>query len=108
MGLGNLLLLGQVMAFLMSFIFSFFIFIPISVNLNEFHDSCLLYATGKWKQENGSASSYLSSISWGPSSACNFPVFMGVIIMLLSCFYVVWQSMHLCRGIERYVANYFK
>ncbi|XP_041352820.1 transmembrane protein 179-like [Gigantopelta aegis] len=98
MGLGNIMVLGQVIAFLMSFIFSFFIFVPISVNLNEFNGNCLLYASGTWNTSKGS--SYLTGISWGPSSACNFSVFVGVVVMLLSCFYIVWHSMYLCRGID--------
>ncbi|XP_045164062.1 transmembrane protein 179-like [Mercenaria mercenaria] len=92
MGVGNMLLLSQLTAFLLSFILSFFIFIPMSVNQKEFSGHCLLHATGKWDN-----SSQLESVEWGPSSACNFSIFMGIIIMMSTLFYVILYFLYLAR-----------
>jgi hypothetical protein len=84
MGLGNVLLLTQVIAFLVSFIVSFFIFIPIAANMKEFNGHCLLYAEGK---PDNTTEEFID-IEWGNNSACGFNMFMGVIVMLLSLFYL--------------------
>ncbi|XP_067682124.1 transmembrane protein 179-like [Haliotis asinina] len=99
MGLGNIFVLSQVTAFLLSFIFSFFIFVPVWSNLNEFSGNCLLYSSGSWIPQS-STSQVKLNITWGPNSACNFTVFVGVAVMVLSIFYMVWQSRYLCRGID--------
>lgn len=99
MGLGNILLLTQVVAYLVSFIVSFFIFIPIATNVKEFNGHCLLYADGTFDDKTKE----LTHISWGRDSACGFNIFMGVIVMLLSLFYMVWESVYLFKNIDGYV-----
>ncbi|CAG2224829.1 unnamed protein product [Mytilus edulis] len=96
MGLGNILLLTQVVAYLVSFIVSFFIFIPIATNVKEFNGHCLLYADGTFDNKTKE----LKHISWGRDSACGFNIFMGVIVMLLSLFYMVWESVYLFKNID--------
>jgi hypothetical protein len=99
MGLGNVLLLTQVIAFLVSFIVSFFIFIPIAANMKEFNGHCLLYAEGK---PDNTTEEFID-IEWGNNSACGFNMFMGVIVMLLSLFYMVWESIYLFKEIDGYM-----
>ncbi|KAK7483565.1 hypothetical protein BaRGS_00025239 [Batillaria attramentaria] len=98
MGLGNILLLAQVTICLILFILSFFMFVPVSVNLDDFDGHCLLYATGKWKAEGGEID--LDVINWGSTSPCNFAVFTGVVVMLTSLFYVVWYSILLFKAVD--------
>ncbi|OWF50372.1 transmembrane protein 179-like [Mizuhopecten yessoensis] len=100
MGLGNILVLSQVTAYFVSFIVSFMLFIPVAVNVNEFGGNCLLYAEGKWVSEANSSVMELESVVWGPSSACGFNIFMGVILMLISMFYVVWESAYLIKDTD--------
>ncbi|XP_060577118.1 transmembrane protein 179-like [Ruditapes philippinarum] len=92
MGVGNFFLLSQLTAFILSFILSFFIFIPMSINLKEFSGNCLLHATGRWEND-----SQVGSVDWGPNSACNFSVFMGIIIMMLTLFYGILYFLYLAR-----------
>lgn len=100
MGLGNILLLAQVTISLVLFILSFFMFVPVSVNLGNFDGNCLLYATGTWRAVSGEVD--LADVEWGTSSACNFPVFTGIVVMLTSLFYLVWYSILLYKQIDRY------
>lgn len=101
MGLGNIHLLAQVTIHLIAFILSFFMFIPISVNLNDFDGHCLLFATGRWIARSGNV--VLDNVDWGTVSSCNFAVFTGVAVMLMSSCYLVWYSILLFKDIDRYI-----
>ncbi|KAK7104112.1 transmembrane protein 179-like [Littorina saxatilis] len=98
MGLGNILLLAQVTLYLIAFILSFFMFVPISVNQNDFDGHCLLFATGKWSATRGAVE--LNNVTWGTSSTCNFAVFSGVAVMLSSIAYLVWYSILLFKAVD--------
>lgn len=101
MGLGNILILSQVTAFLLAFIFCFFIFIPLTINNAEFNGHCLLYATGKWEVVNSTgAPNKLNVHEWGDSGACNFPIFVGILAFPISLFYILWMSVYLLKGTE--------
>ncbi|XP_062595480.1 transmembrane protein 179-like [Saccostrea cucullata] len=100
MGMGNVLLLSQVIAFLVSFLGSFFIFIPVSINLQEFDGNCLLGAKGTWNYSSDVKSVILMNIEWGLYSDCGFSVFVGVIIMIISVFYIIWQSVYLFKNTD--------
>lgn len=96
MGVGNIFLLTQLTAFLLCLIMSFFIFIPMAVNQEEFSGNCLLYATGTWDN-----TSQLASVDWGPSSACGFSIFIGVVLMILSLCYTCLYCVYLARDADR-------
>ncbi|KAJ8308136.1 hypothetical protein KUTeg_013010 [Tegillarca granosa] len=99
MGLGNILVLAQATCFLISFIVSFFLFVPLTVSVNDSDGHCLLYTTGKWLYSNETGRE-LADVKWGPDSACGFSVFMGVIVMFLSLFYVIWESIYLYKDTD--------
>lgn len=103
MGMGNVLLLSQVIAFLVSFLGSFFIFIPMAMNLQEFDGHCLLGAKGFWNYSSATKTVILMDIEWGLHSDCGFSVFVGVIIMIASVFYIIWQSVYLFKNTDRCV-----
>ncbi|XP_048732208.1 transmembrane protein 179-like [Ostrea edulis] len=100
MGMGNVLLLSQVIAFLVSFLGSFFIFIPMAMNLQEFDGHCLLGAKGFWNYSSATKTVILMDIEWGLHSDCGFSVFVGVIIMIASVFYIIWQSVYLFKNTD--------
>ena len=100
MGLENKLTLFQVTGFVLSFILSFFVFVPIAVNKKDFHGHCLLGAEGQWNT-SAVGNAELFHVHWGPTSACNFSIFMGVVLMLLSLFYVLLESCYLLRQSDR-------
>ncbi|ESO85390.1 hypothetical protein LOTGIDRAFT_210745 [Lottia gigantea] len=100
MAVGNVVVLSQVICYVLSFAVSFFVFIPVSINNGEFKGHCLLHATGTWKQIKESALTELTDLHWGPSSACNFTVFIGIAVMIVSLFYIIWESRYLIRGTD--------
>ncbi|KAL8611086.1 hypothetical protein ACOMHN_064376 [Nucella lapillus] len=100
MGLGNILLLAQVTVYLIALILSFFMFVPISVNLDDFDGHCLLFATGKWSATSPSKAAQLDDVDWGTSGSCNFPIFSGVAVMLVSFFYLIWYSVLLFKNVD--------
>ena len=100
MGVGNVLLLSQVIAFLVSFLGSFFIFIPVSLNLQEFDGHCLLGAKGTWNFSGPTV--MLTDIKWGLHSDCGFAVFIGVVVMIISVLFIIWQSVYLFKNTDRY------
>lgn len=95
MGIGNILVLTEVTIFLLSFILSFMIFVPLGINRQEFDGNCLLYAKGHWNTSAKGGTPQLIDVDWGPDSACGSNVFMGVFLMLISLFYIVKDSVHL-------------
>lgn len=104
--MGNILLLSQVIAFLVSFLGSFFIFIPVSINLQEFDGHCLLGAKGTWNFSSGNV--MLMDIKWGLHSDCGFSIFIGIVAMILSVFFIVWQSVNLFKNTDRYIQIYYQ
>lgn len=80
MGLGNFLVLCQTCCYTLSVVLSFFYFIPIAVNRSDFDGNCILYATGHWQN----TTQQYDIDKWGASSNCGYPIFMGVVFMLLS------------------------
>ena len=99
MGLGNILILAQVTLYLLVFLLSFFIFIPLTVYLGQFQGHCLLYATGTWMPANSTTTDIvLTNVQWGTPSSCNFPVFIGVVSLPISFFYILWMLIYLFKA----------
>ena len=97
MGIPNLTILCQMTAFVLSFLLSFFILIPMAINQRDFGGNCLLYASGEWN----TTTSLLTKVDWGPNSACGFSLFIGVVLLMLTLFYIIIDSMHLLQETER-------
>lgn len=97
MSIGNVLVLTQATAFSLSFILSFFIVVPMTINQREFDGHCLLYANGHWFA-NGSMEAKLTDVSWGSRSACRFNIVIGILLMSISMFYAILESVHLAKS----------
>ncbi|XP_022094737.1 transmembrane protein 179-like isoform X1 [Acanthaster planci] len=90
MGIGNILMLCQVTAYVMCSIFAFFVFAPMAVNKNgEFAGNCLLFAQG-----NISGTKEIVIESWGPAAGCNFAITIGVFALLVSITQIVRLAFH--------------
>ncbi|XP_013064109.1 transmembrane protein 179-like [Biomphalaria glabrata] len=98
MGIPQVFLLAQACFYLLLFVLSFFVCVPAGVNVDDFKGHCLLYATGKWNFTN--TDTELQKVDWGPDSACNFTIFIGVMSLLVSLIYIIWIGVLLARGIE--------
>lgn len=100
MGIQNIFLLSLTCIYLAIFILSFLVCVPAGININTFDGHCLLYASGKWNL-NSTQEAELTYVDWGPSSACNFTIFIGIVSMITSLFYLARNSVLLAKGIER-------
>lgn len=80
MVLSNVLVLSQIAGHVILFILSLCIIFPLSMNVNEFCGHCLLFASGKWREEDG-----LFNVEWASSGFCRFPLATGCILCLISC-----------------------
>lgn len=97
MGIPNITILCQVTAFVLSFLLSFFIVVPMGINQRDFGGHCILYASGEWN----TTANVLTNVDWGPSSACGFSLFIGIVLLMLTLFYIVFDSLHLLQETER-------
>ncbi|XP_013388550.1 transmembrane protein 179 [Lingula anatina] len=95
MGLGNVLVLSQVTGYLLLFIISFFLFIPLGSNQSQFLGHCLLFASGTWNETHDEI-----TVSFGPDSGCDFSIFLGCVTCIASFFYFIWMSVHLYKDRE--------
>ncbi|KAH9519024.1 hypothetical protein Btru_008935 [Bulinus truncatus] len=96
MGIPQLFLLSQACIYLLLFVLSFFTCVPSGINVSNFNGHCLLYATGEWNITGN----YIQKVNWGPDSACNFTIFIGVFSLLVSTSYLIWTVVLLAKNIE--------
>ncbi|XP_037815154.1 transmembrane protein 179 [Lucilia sericata] len=80
MALANVLMLSQITGHVIVGILSFCIIVPLSINLHDFCGHCLLFTTGKWREEDG-----MFDPSWSSSGFCNFPLVTGIFMLIISC-----------------------
>ncbi len=89
MGIGNILILSQVTAYVLAVILSFFIYPPVAVNkTHNFNGHCLLNTQVQYDEP---AVEYV----WADPSPCNFAIFIGIAVMLTSVFQIIRLSFHL-------------
>lgn len=79
MALANVLVLSQIAGHVILFILSLCMIFPLSMNLNEFDGNCLLFASGKWREEDG-----LFNVEWASAGFCRFPLATGIILFFIS------------------------
>ncbi|XP_033630943.1 transmembrane protein 179-like [Asterias rubens] len=91
MGIGNILMLCQVTAYLLCAIFSFFVFAPMAVNKNnDFNGNCLLFPNGSVDPQT----SVVTIKTWGSPGGCNFAITIGIVALLVSIAQLVRLSFH--------------
>ncbi|XP_036322663.1 transmembrane protein 179 isoform X1 [Rhagoletis pomonella] len=79
MALTNILLLSQIAGHVILVILSLCMLVPLGMNIHEFHGHCLLFTTGKWREEDG-----MFEALWSSTGFCNFPVFTAIFLFLIS------------------------
>ena len=110
MGLNNIVSLVQITVYILAFITSFAIFVPLSFNIHEFNWHCLLFATGRWLENatydlhvGRSAGGSFEDVSgvgqlsaeWSNASFCMFPLMTGILTLPLAFFYIVSLAVHI-------------
>lgn len=92
MGLHNVLLLSQLAGYVIAFILSICITVPLLIHVREFDDHCLLFAEGKWAEEDG-----LFNPEWASQGFCNYPIFIGFLLFIVS-FTQIYRLTQLIRS----------
>ncbi|KAL5282766.1 TMEM179 family protein [Megaselia abdita] len=79
MVLANFLMLSQIAGHVILAILSLLVIIPMTMNLHEFNHNCILFATGTWRESDG-----LFEVRWPSTGFCNFPIFTGIFVFIIS------------------------
>ncbi|XP_037940926.1 transmembrane protein 179 [Teleopsis dalmanni] len=79
MALANVLSLSQISGHIILVILSLCVITPLGINLRQFSGHCLLFTTGKWREEDG-----MFDVKWSSNGFCNFPLISGIVTFLIS------------------------
>jgi hypothetical protein len=89
----NIILYIQVTCYCIAAILSLCITIPMSMHQDNFKGNCLLFTTGEWQEING-----LFQPNWASQAYCNFTIFVGVIMFVISATQIYRFSVFLYKG----------
>jgi hypothetical protein len=79
MALSNIVLISQIAGYVIAFILSLCIVVPMSLHQDEFRGHCLLFSTGEWQEADGQL-----KVDWASQCYCNYTIFVGVVLCLVS------------------------
>ncbi|XP_053954770.1 transmembrane protein 179 [Anastrepha obliqua] len=79
MALSNILLLSQIAGHVILVILSLCMLVPLGMSIREFSGHCLLFTTGKWREEDG-----MFEVKWSSTGFCHFPVLTAIFHFLIS------------------------
>ncbi|XP_063614888.1 transmembrane protein 179-like [Penaeus indicus] len=96
MGLNNVLVLSQVTTYIIAFLLSLCIIIPISYHLSDFRGHCLLFSRGNWSETDGQL-----EVSWGSQAFCDYNISWASISLLIALVQSYKCIVQLCTGGER-------
>lgn len=82
MSLSNILVLSQATGYSLAFLMSFCVFVPLSLNYDNFQGHCLLYTSGTFATVDESAGIFMPS--WSSPAYCTFSIFVGIFMLTVS------------------------
>lgn len=114
MALANILLLSQIAGYVIALILSLCIVVPMSLQQDDFRcvhihsispninkqssfnrGHCLLFSTGVWLEQDGQF-----KVDWASQAYCNYTIFVGVALGLVSLIQIYRFSMYLYKGTD--------
>ncbi|XP_044746555.1 transmembrane protein 179 [Coccinella septempunctata] len=95
MALRNIILLSQIAGYVVAFILSLCIVVPMSLHQDEFRGHCLLFSTGEWQESDGQL-----KVNWASQGYCNYTIFVGVVLCLVSLIQIYRLSVFLHKGTD--------
>lgn len=95
MALSNILLLSQIAGYVIGLILSLCIVVPMSLHQDEFRGHCLLLSTGSWQESDGQ---FL--VDWASQAYCNYIIFVGVMLFVVSAIQIYRLSMCVYKGTD--------
>jgi len=87
------LLLSQLAGHIVALILSLCITIPMGIHQDDFRGHCLLFSTGEFRESDGQF-----EVDWASQGFCNYTIFVGVILFLISSVQIYRLSLLLYRG----------
>ncbi|XP_073987203.1 transmembrane protein 179 [Rhodnius prolixus] len=91
----NLILLSQIAGYVIAFILSLCIAVPMSMHQDEFRGHCLLFSTGKWLEASGQF-----SVNWSSQAYCNYTIFVGVVLAIVSAIQIYRMARFVYHGTD--------
>ncbi|XP_060528426.1 transmembrane protein 179 [Cylas formicarius] len=95
MALTNILLLSQIAGYVIALILSLCIIVPMSLQQDDFKGHCLLFSTGEWQETDGQL-----AIHWSSQGYCNYTIFVGVALFLVSAVQIYRLSIFMYKGTD--------
>jgi hypothetical protein len=95
MALTNILLVSQIAGYVIALILSLCITVPMSLHQDEFRGHCLLFSTGAWQEGDGQF-----KVDWASQAYCNYTIFVGVVLFVVSAVQVYRMSVYLYKGTD--------
>lgn len=89
----NIILYIQLSGYCIAAILSLCITIPMSIHQENFQGHCLLFTTGEWRENDGQFVPV-----WASQAYCNFTIFVGVVMLVLSVTQIYRISVFLYKG----------
>ncbi|KAL0819333.1 hypothetical protein ABMA28_007465 [Loxostege sticticalis] len=93
MALTNVLLVSQIAGYVIGFIFSLCIIVPMSMHQDEFNGHCLLFSKGQWQEVDGQL-----LVSWASRAYCDYVIVVGVILFLVCLVQIYRLSLFMYKG----------
>ncbi|XP_026756555.1 transmembrane protein 179 [Galleria mellonella] len=94
MALTNVLLLSQIAGYVIGFILSLCIIVPLSMHQDEFSGHCLLFSRGDW-QEDGQL-----LVKWASRAYCDYIIVVGVLMFIICLVQIYRLSMFMYKGLD--------
>jgi len=89
----NVILYIQVTGYCIAAVLSLCITIPMSMHQDNFKGHCLLFTRGDWLEKDGQ---FLAK--WASQAYCNFTIFVGVVMFVISATQIYRLSVFLYKG----------
>ncbi|XP_028171876.1 transmembrane protein 179 [Ostrinia furnacalis] len=93
MALTNVLLASQIAGYVIGFIFSLCIIVPMSMHQDEFNGHCLLFSKGEWQELDGQL-----LVEWAARGYCDYVIVVGVIMFIICCIQIYRLSVLMYKG----------
>ncbi|KAM3959352.1 transmembrane protein 179 [Aphomia sociella] len=93
MALTNVLLLSQIAGYVIGFILSLCIIVPMSMHQDEFSGHCLLFSRGTWQNVDGQL-----LVMWANRAYCDYVIVVGVILFIICLVQIYRLSMFMYKG----------
>jgi len=89
----NIILYIQLTGYSIAALLSLCITVPMSMHQDNFKGHCLLFSTGVWRETDGQF-----VVHWASQAYCNYTIFVGVIMLVISATQIYRLSKLLYKG----------